>query len=87
MITAIPGSSSTSSAAASARSTEGPTMCVSKPLGASALDPVDIYDAYRPATWTYDFARLRDPTEPGEPPANAEDPLDPDVGIVAYRPA
>jgi hypothetical protein len=49
--------------------------------------PVDIYNAYRPATWTYNFARQRDPTEPGEPPANAQDPLDPNTGIVAYRPA
>lgn len=53
--------------------------------GGFATDAINLYDIYRPPAWWLDFL-LHDPRTAVEPPYNAQDPLDPKEGIVAYRP-
>ena len=54
--------------------------------GGFATNPVDVYGLYRPQAWWINFL-TSDPRRAAEPPANAQDPLDPNMGIVARRPA
>ena len=53
--------------------------------GEPATNAVNLYHLYRPQAWRLDFL-LQEPRTAVEPPYNAQDPLDPKEGIVAYRP-